>query len=291
MMHDTQLFFAVWTALILLGDLPGAHAGEPAAGRESPRWTLCTADTRLTVGINADQTLSIYELCGPDGWNWTAAASPIALVSRIEFAGTPVATKWQYRDAVVDKGDGVKVAITLVNANPAMELKSVWQAYPGPGPVRHTMYMVNQSGKPVTIYEQESLDVRVVGPGKDASIWYIKNDASTPDKTGVYYDPLVKGYQKVLDVAESETTFIPYAVVDAGGERGVYVGWEWSIGRIAIACDGPAGSAAIKAGNGDRFKTDLDAGETFEVPPGVIGAYKGDLDDAANSLHKDLFNH
>ena len=32
-------------------------------------------------------------------------------------------------------------------------------------------------------------------------------------------------------------------------------------------------------------------GETFEVPPGFIGAYQGDLDDAANSLHKYLFNH
>ena len=49
--------------------------------------------------------------------------------------------------------------------------------------------------------------------------------------------------------------------------------------------------ATLKAGNRDDFKTDLAAGETFEVPPGFIGAYKGDLDDAANSLHKYLFNY
>jgi hypothetical protein len=47
----------------------------------------------------------------------------------------------------------------------------------------------------------------------------------------------------------------------------------------------------LKAGSSDHFKTDLDAGETFEVPPGFIGAYKGDLDDAANSLHRYLFQH
>ena len=95
----------------------------------------------------------------------------------------------------------------------------------------------------------------------------------------------------MLTIAEGDQNFIPFAVVDAGGAHGMYIGWEWSIGRIAIACEGTAGKAAIKAGNGERFKTDLAAGEVFEVPPGFIGAYRGDLDDAANSLHKYLFNY
>ena len=47
----------------------------------------------------------------------------------------------------------------------------------------------------------------------------------------------------------------------------------------------------MTAGNGDTFKTDLAAGETFAVPPGFLGAYRGDLDDAANSLHRYLFQH
>ncbi len=112
-----------------------------------------------------------------------------------------------------------------------------------------------------------------------------------PDKTGVYHEPLANGYRKVLSIAEGDGNFIPFAVVDAGGAQGMYVGWEWSIGRIAIACDGASGVASIQVGNGDQFKTDLADGETFEVPPGFIGAYKGDLDDAANSVHKYLFNY
>ena len=42
---------------------------------------------------------------------------------------------------------------------------------------------------------------------------------------------------------------------------------------------------------GDNFRTDLAAGETFEVPPGFIGAYAGDLDDAGNSVRRYLFNY
>ncbi len=93
----------------------------------------------------------------------------------------------------------------------------------------------------MTIYGQESLDIHVAGPGKDNSVWYIKNDASIPDKTGVYHESLAGGYRKDLTIAEGDGHFIPFVAVDAGGTHGMYVGWEWSIGRIAIACDGVPG--------------------------------------------------
>ena len=135
----------------------------------------------------------------PDGWNWTAAGSPMPLIGRIDVAGAQHRAEWRYRGAAVEKSDGTKVTITFTNADPAMELKSVWHAHAGPGPVRHAMFITNRSGKPVTIYEQESLDVHRCGPGKpDATVWYIKNDASVPDKTGVYHESLVRGYRKTL---------------------------------------------------------------------------------------------
>jgi hypothetical protein len=268
-----------------------ASAADTAGGNATRRWTLKTADTKLTLGVGGDQAFRIHELSGPDGWNWTATASPISLLGRIDIAGNRVAPSWVYRDAVVENGDGMKVTITFTNADPAMEMKSVWHAHAGPGPVRHCMFITNKSARPVTIYGQESLDLHVAGPGRGNSVWYIKNDASIPDATGVYHESLVGGYRKDLTIAEGDGHFIPFVAVDAGSTHGMYVGWEWSIGRISIACDGVPASAAIKAGSGDNFKTDVAAGETFEVPPGFIGAYKGDLDDAANSLHKYLFNY
>jgi hypothetical protein len=47
----------------------------------------------------------------------------------------------------------------------------------------------------------------------------------------------------------------------------------------------------LKAGNGDTFRTDIDSGEIFEVPPGFIGTYSGDIDDGRNSLCKYLYNY
>ncbi len=208
----------------------------------------------------------------------------------MEVAGAPVIPAWTYRQGSVDKSDGVKLTVVFTCAYPALELRSVWQAYEGPGPVHLSMFIVNKSDKTVTIYEQESIDVHVSGPGKDTSAWYINDDGSSPDGSGVYHDLLGENYHKELGISESQD-YIPFTVLEAGGAGGVYFGWEWSVGRMAIsAYNAPAG-AHVKAGSGDSFRTDLEPGETFEVPPGFIGAYQGDLDDAANSLHRYLFNH
>jgi hypothetical protein len=242
------------------------------------------------VGVSSDQKLCIYELSGPDGWNWTKVPSVFSLLDRVNVVGAPVTPAWTYRQGTVDKSDGVKLTVVFTCANPALELRSVWQAYKGPGPVHLSMSIVIKSDKTVTIFEQESLDVRVSGPGRNTSAWYINDDGSSPDGTGVYHDLLAKNYHKDLGISEGQD-YIPFTVIETGGARGVYFGWEWSVGRMAISAHNAPEGAHVKAGSGDNFKTDLDAGETFEVPPGFIGAYQGDLDDAANSLHQYLFKH
>jgi|GEM_PF-133682 len=276
-------------ALAGRGD-PAIRDAKEDAGRWLGQWTLKTADTTLTIGVRSDQQLCLCRLASPADWNWTRVPSPFPLVSRADIGGEQRELGWGFKEGAEDQAGGSRVTLTFTNADPALELTSVWQARGGPGPVRHTMFIKNRAAREVTLYEQESLDVQVAGPGADTSVWYINDDGSLPDKTGVYHDPLAAGYQKLLRFSEDQD-YIPFTIVDAHGSQGVYIGWEWSIGRISIAAQGPPGAAAIKAGSGDNFRTDLEPGETFEVPPGFIGAYQGDLDEAGNSLRKYLFNY
>ena len=259
---------------------------------EPPRqeWILQTDDTKLGLCLGSDQKLCIYELSGPDGWNWTKVPSVLPLLDRVEVGGVRIAPAWTCSGSTVDKIDGVTLTNVFTCDNPAFELRTIWQAHEGYGPVHLSMFMVNKSDKVVTIYEQESLDVCISGPGKDTSVWYINDDGSMPDRIGVYHESLAADYRKELRISEDQDN-IPLTVIDAGGTHGVYFGWEWSIGRMAISAHNAPAGARVKAGNGDNFKTDLAPGETFEVPPAFLGAYKGDLDDAANSLHQYLFNH
>ena len=121
-------------------------------------------------------------------------------------------------------------------------------------------------------------------PRADTKVWFISDDAGIPDKTGVYCDRLTNDYQKTLTITSRDQDWIPYVAVDANSASGVYLGWEWSNGRIAMAADKTPTGIVLKAGNRDDFRTDLSAGETFEVPPGFLGAYSGDIDDCGNSV-------
>jgi hypothetical protein len=284
---------AVGTAL-LGGGLNAEEPAQPAAPSVAlARWTLSTADTKLTLGVGGeDKQLYIYELSSPAaGWNWTRSPSRFPLLSRVDSGGVKCAPHWVFQDATVDSSDGRKVTIRFTSDKPAMELRSVWRARPGRGPVRHTMFITNKTAGPITIYEQETFDIHIVGPEADTNVWYISDDASVPDKTGVYCDRMTYNYRKTLAITSNDQDWIPYVAVDSNGKCGVYLGWEWSNGRIAMAADNRPIGVLVKAGNRDDFRTDLAAGETFEVPPGFLGAYAGDVDDAGNSVRRYLFNY
>jgi hypothetical protein len=255
-------------------------------------WTLRTDDTKLVIGVDASQKLCIMELTNPEtAWNWTKSPSVFQFMDSVWVDGSTFKTDWAYQSGIINESNGTILTLTFKNTNPAMELKSVWQARNGQGPVRHTMFIKNTSGKTVRIYEQESLFLKVSGPEKKTHVRYINDDGSSPDSIGVYNDLLTEDYQKKLRISEADKDWIPFVALDANSANGLYVGWEWSIGRINITTEANGEHTVLKVGNGDEFRTDLFAGETFEVPSGFIGAYKGDLDDCGNSLRKYLFNY
>ena len=226
---------------------------EPLAAEAS--YVLRTDDTTLALSVNADQKLLIRELSGPDGWNWTTDPSVFPLLERVDVAGAQASPVWTHRssDLTKDNGDGVTLTMVFTCADPALELKLDWQARRGPGPVHLAMFITNKSNEIVTIYEQESLDVCISGPGKDTSVWSIRDDGALPDATGVYRDLLAENYRKELGVSEGED-YIPLAVVDAGGMHGVYFGWEWSIGRIEISAHHAAGRRTCQGGQRRCFQ-------------------------------------
>src|SRR5262249_39797643 len=88
---------------------------------------------------------------------------------------------------------------------------------------------------------------------------------------------------------------VPWLALQIGTSRGLYVGWEFSgIGRIRFHSADRQGSQAgnapgelgIDVGNLPVFKTDIEAGETFLVPPAFVGCYTGDIDDGSYTLHR-----
>ena len=266
------------------------------AGTSIEAWTIATEDTKLTVGANKDGQLVVCELSNPAaGWNWTAEPSVFDLVAKAGVDGVDRPLRWQFKGGTLEENDGQQLRLRFACAEPALELESVWRARPGRGPVRHAMRIANRSGQPVTLHEQPTVHLALAGrPEKGAlTLWTFHTDGHRPDAKGVYRDEVTPSFRReVLTLPDKQYQFIPYAVFDAGGKHGVYVGVEWTSCRIAVSApdgDGP-GRARVRGGEFDGFRIEVAAGETFEVPPGFIGAYAGDVDDAGNSLRRHLFN-
>jgi hypothetical protein len=265
----------------------------PAAGAMAQSWTLATDDTRLTLSVTTEGGLVVRELsCPAAGWNWIANPVAIGLLSQVEVAGQSTKPRWRFVDAAVDESDGRRLTLRFACDDPAMEVASQWHARLGPGPVHHSMVIRNRSAHAVTIGEQPTFDLDLTGA---AALWSFHSDGGTPDAVGVYRRPLAAeqpGRRYTVRTAPTGE-FIPYVVLEANERHGVYVGLEWSFCRIeAVTLSGGAlPTVRVRAGNATDRRAELAPGETFEVRPGFLGAYCGDLDDAGNRLRRWLLRY
>ncbi|NLX14978.1 MAG: alpha-galactosidase [Phycisphaerales bacterium] len=238
-------------------------------------WTISTADTKLTVGATATGQLCVCELSNPaTGWNWTKEPSVIVLPP----------FDWTFKDGA--RRDGT-VTLRYVSAAPELELTSVWWAPPGRGPVRHTMDIVNLSDKSVVLNESPWVDLSLAAKGP-LMMWTFHTSGQTPDVTGVYRHTVEPGFERQVRT-NPDGEFVPYAVFDADGRHGVYVGIEWGYCRLCAQMQD--NTLRVRGGEFAGFHVTLAPGEMFSVPPTLLGSYQGDVSDAGNSLRRYLWAH
>jgi hypothetical protein len=188
--------------------------------------------------------------------------------------------------------DGEEITLRFVSQPPVLELASKWQAHSGPGPVHHCTSLTNCSNELVTIGEQATFDVDLAGA---STLWCIHSDGITPDRVGVYEYELCSAGTGERFVVRTHPTggYIPYVVLDASQEHGVYFGMEWSHCRtdVVVLANGTSPKVRLHAGNLADVRAPLEPGDTLQLRPGFVGAYQGDLDDAGNRLRRWLMNH
>ena len=267
------------------------------------KWTLTTDDTKLTIGINDSSELYVSELANPKtGWNWTEKPSVFPFVNKIEIKNKVYNLNWVFQNAVTDLSEGKKVTLNFITEKPALTLQSVWQARPGNGPVHHSMFITNKNNDTIVIYQQSSFNLNLSNAeigSKSINLWYFSDNANKPDTIGTYKLPVTTDFIRTIKSTSPSgcwnggQDFVPYAVLDVNGKYGIYIGMEWSniITEVAGAGKEKLTGIQLQSGFFADFKTNVFPGETFEVPPGFVGAYSGDIDDAGNSLRKYLFNY
>lgn len=255
---------------------------------KTTEWSLSTSDTRLVVGVSDGRPVVKWLGSVGSAHNWAGSGMSVPLMSRVWQDGSEMATEWVYQSARREKRSG-KLILTFLSENPKMALRSIWRARPGHGPVEHWMEIENQSGQELTVSHQDSLSLPGLTPGGSSQVWWIKRGASNASSEGgTFTDPVGPdlNLNLVSDVADGASP-VPWAAIQAGDTRGLYVGWEFSgLGRVGAESGGSDGSVDISVGNKPDFKTDIGPAETFFVPAAFVGCYTGDVEQGSYLLHR-----
>jgi hypothetical protein len=270
-------------------------------GESDKSWRLSTDDTTLTVTVDHGMPMVTQLGIAKDASNWLLAPVPEILLPSITRQGSLLPMKWNYEGGALDAKTG-QLTLRFSNSDPALELQSIWRARPGRGPVEHWLTIANKSGVAITVGHQDSLVLShlEIPSHESMDAWSIKRGASNATKEG---GTLVRSVGRNSDETLTSDPLdgaspVPWLALQVGTTRGMYVGWEFSgIGRIrfhtvsdiggqAVAQAGKPAQLGIEIGNIPAFKTDIEAGETFLVPPAFVGCYSGDIDDGSYSLHR-----
>ena len=277
-------------ALALILTAAGA-ASDAQRASASPSWRLATDDTEMLLSQTSGRPTLDALRSAATRHNWLAAPLPEALMKTVEVDGVAQSLKWKFEAAQLE-ARGQQLTLRYSNAYPKLRLDSVWRARPGRGPVEHWLTLTNESGRPITVTEQPSLDFAnlVVPSPAPAQVWWINRGGGNASfEGGTFAADLDSGFDQVLRSDPTDgSSPVPWMAVQAGAEEGLYVGWEFSgLGSIhARALAEDPRRFALRVGLAPEFKTDLPAGATFLAPPAFIGCYEGELDDGSYTLHR-----
>ncbi len=271
-------------ALIAMSLIPGqaAETPPPASLVKEQAWTLATQDTSLSLAVAGDRIM-IVGLTNPAlGWNWVPAPSVVPLPCLKTAAGekTPA---WIFAGAVEDKIGGNTLTLRFTLTEPKLELKSIWRAQNGPGPVENWVTVENLSGGPVTF-----------GPAAPAAAIQLTSDdvvtVHRADKTSHGRGKVQVDTLSAKGKYHTGTGVIPLIMLGVGAKHGAYLGFEWELGGFDVYADADPRSF-LAAARPITEPVIREAGDSFLVPSVYYGVYQGDIDDGSNRFKRWFWNH
>ena len=278
------------------------HQAAAAETAPSPNWQLATDDTELTLAV-VNNRPAIYALSNPNQkWNWTPTHTEFPLLAHVSVEGTNGAfmPDWKFQDAAVDESNGRKVTLRFISTTPKLELKSVWWARKGPGPIEQSTTIENQTGKALTVIAPElvSGDLALVADAL-VTLWRFNKtprgggpDAHGVVRTdvGVFIDKLAAGTTIESEFGHPGDTGtdadLPFEMFDVGAKHGIYIGYLFGYGRATIKAATDATHISDRLFLADNEQIPVEKDKSFAIPGLFIGTYQGDTDDGSNAMKR-----
>jgi alpha-galactosidase len=256
-------------------------------------WSLRTADTTLTVSASAGR-LAINELSS-DKQDWVKGESVIPLPDRVFVRGAKRDVRWNF-DA--KSGSEDEIVLRFLCEDPKLELRSVWTAHPGPGPIEHHFEILNHGGEDIQVPLILSLNLDLT-PARDhlLDLWWVEKGGGRPSEAGTHRERIKDGYRYtgLSTPYANGPEMIPWLSIHDTSGSGLYLGIEFS-GRVGfdVRASGAPLKLAIQAGLNPAeqdFRSNLEPGDRFITPTVFVGCFGGSVDDGANRLHRFVERH
>jgi hypothetical protein len=164
-----------------------------------------------------------------------------------------------------------------------MELKSVWRALPGPGPVENGVFVENRSGSSIVF--PPTLAAAKIGLMADGAVTLHRSRKTQVGVGEVFQNTIGANANFTTD-----SSIIPFLLLGVGEKHGAYMGFEWELGGFQVVSAANPHQLTVSAFPVTENVTRL-PGATFAMPAVYYGTYQGDLDDGANRFKRWFWNH
>jgi len=264
---------------------------------------LSSQDTQAIVGIAGGGPAILSLRCRATGTEWVARQVGLPLVEFAEEKAGTTALRWRFDASSTSRRNGTTVTMRFLSEPRLLELRSIWEARPGPGPLSHHVEIRNLTDRELVLPLQPSLAAELYPKGgsdprvdRGLEAWWVERGGGTPTDVGVHREELAPGRRlSLLSTPRAERNEpIPWLALQDGNRGGLYIGVQFS-GLTRIQAEvGEDRSVRVLAGlepGNTPYRTILRAGGVLQIPGVFIGAYPGDVDDGANRLHRYVERH
>jgi len=277
-----------------VGAVYGVDATCPQRSSDMLQRVLETDDTCVKLAFAQDAILLKQLSAGQGGWNWSGQGVPLPLLEQYRLAEVHRLPQWKLISVTQESSrHGEIVTAVFVDTDAKLKLRSIWTAYRGPGPVEHTVEVINEGKDDIEIGYCPSLELSLRLPDSKVQHWWVEKGARKPSDHGTYTTTIGKGFDYVGISRPYSGTYandpIPWQCITVEGQYGLYTGIE-STGCVMQKAR-LEDETSLKVTLGietapGTFRARLEPREVYTFPTVFIGCYKGDIDDGCNRLHR-----
>ena len=287
-------FLGVAVTLTLIRSTTPIRAADPGQAPAEVR----SDDTVVRFAVEPMvPTIVGFETAGSHNWVTGSPETPLPTV--VEIGGKEQEVHWSF---VRMSKKNRSITFTYESVDPRLKAVSTWAAVSGPGPVEHDVTLSNDGDSTITFRFPATIAI-ALKPQANHKLehWWVNKGAGYVTETGGTFSEAINlGYASVQhsgpysDDSENRDAIPWFAIHDADGKSGVYGGIEFS-GWTEIGIKrADTGEIALTMGmqlRDNAGRTQLKPGNAYHYPTCFIGAYRGDVDDGCNRLHRWVETH